>query len=133
MFAASNHAMKPAHRAWVAAFALIGLVGVAPVSLAQVTGNQACPHFGPLPICHLVTIAYASMLVNVLRASFWHPAVFVLAWLPVFGLAATGSGLEISGHDICPKTEGGWPKCFFSLALACAVIVPVFVHFKSSD
>ena len=124
-------AMRPALRVCVAVLAFIGLAGVAPVSLAQATGSQMCPHFGPLPACHVVAIAYTVMFLNILLANIWHPAVFLVAWLPVFGLAAIGSGLELAGYDTCPKTASGWPKCYFSLALATAAVIPVIIHWKS--
>lgn len=114
----------------MAGFALIGLVGVIPVSYSQAVGSSMCPHLGPLPICHVVTLAYLTMFISVLNIKFWRPPVFLMAWMPVFGLALAGTSLELVGYDVCPKTAGGWPKCYFSLLLACAVIGPVIVHWK---
>ncbi len=119
-------------RVIVAGLALFGLVGVLPVSLAEITSGDACPHLGVLPVCHLVSLAYSVILLTVLHRRLWRPWLFLLAWLPIFALAATGSGLELMGHETCPKTEAGIPKCFFSLALAVALFLPVLVHIGRS-
>lgn len=119
-------------RVIVAALALFGLFGVLPVSLAEVSVGGACPHLGVLPACHLVSLAYGTVLLTVLHRRLWNPWVFLLAWLPIFALAAMGSSLELLGHGTCPKTESGLPKCFFSLVLAVALLLPFLVHFAKS-
>ena len=112
----------------IGALALFGFAGVAPVSLAELSAGGACPHLGPIPACHLVTLAYGTILLSVLHKSLWNRWVFLLAWLPIFALAAMGSRLELMGNDTCPKTEGGIPKCFFSLALAMVLLLPFLIH-----
>ena len=106
---------------------MIGLIGVLPVSVAEIISGQACPHLGAVPACHIVSIAYANILVLVLHPRAWKTFVFLLAWIPIFLLAALGSSLEIIGDGTCPKTEAGIPKCFFSLGLAIALFAP-FIH-----
>ncbi len=54
--------------------------------------------------------------------------LYQAAWLLIAGLVASGSGLELSGHDVCPKTDTGIPKCFFCLALAVVIIIPFLFH-----
>ncbi len=120
------------HRVIVAALALFGLFGVLPVSLAELSASGACPHLGDLPACHLVSLAYGTVLLTVLHRRLWNPWVFLLAWLPIFSLAAMGSSLELLGHGTCPKTESGLPKCFFSLGLAVALFLPFLVHIAKS-
>ena len=44
-------------RVIVAVLALFGLIGVLPVSLAELSAGGACPHLGVLPACHLVSLA----------------------------------------------------------------------------
>ncbi len=112
----------------MAILAVIGLAGVLPVSLAEIRSTATCPHLGPLPACHLVALAYGLMLFAALSQQFWSRGLFFVGWGPVFLLAAGGSALELLGQDICPKTSGGWPKCFFSLGLAVGIILPVLVH-----
>lgn len=109
----------------VALLAALGLFGVLPVSLDELRTGGACPHLGPIPACHIVALSYALMLAAALSRHVWSWGLFYLGWLPVFLLAAGGSALELLGQDICPKTEGGWPKCFFSFALAVAIASPV--------
>ncbi len=118
----------PAIRLIVALLAGLGLSGVLPVSWAELMNGGACPHLGPLPACHLVSAAYACVLLTVLHPKLWKPLVFFAGWLPVFMLAAFGSSLELAGRETCPRTAGGVPKCYFSLALAIAVFVPVLIH-----
>lgn len=115
-------------RTAIGLIAAIGLAGVLPVSLVELSSRGACPHLGVIPACHLVSIAYGAVLLTVLHDRLWNRWVFLLAWFPIFVLAATGSGLELMGHDTCPKTEGGIPKCYFSLALAMALVLPFLVH-----
>lgn len=119
------------HRLAVMTLALIGLIGVAPVSIAELGSGGACPQLGPLPACHLVALAYAAILISVLHPQHWVPVLFLAGWLPVFGFAAVGTMLELAGHETCPRTGGGWPKCYFSFALACGVMVPALLHWAS--
>lgn len=117
-----------AFRVAIGLLAFFGLVGVLPISLAELRVGSACPHLGPIPACHLVSLAYATILLLVLHSHLWKPSVFILAWSPIFLLAAVGSGLELIGYGSCPKTAGGVPKCFFSLGLAVALFVPFILH-----
>lgn len=119
-------------RVIIAGLALFGFAGVLPVSLAELSSGDACPHLGPVPACHLVSLAYAAALVSVLHRGLWNRWVFLIAWFPIFALAAAGTGLELLGRDTCPKTAGGIPKCYFSLALAVALITPFLLHLAMS-
>lgn len=114
-------------RLFIGALSLMALFGVVPVSLAELSAGNACPHLGPIPACHIVSLAYATMLIVVLHARLWNPWVFLIAWAPIFLFAATGSTLELFGYETCPKTAGGIPKCYFSLELAIALILPMIV------
>ncbi len=116
-------------RVFIALLAGVGLFGVLPVSWADFSSAQACPNLGSLPACHLVSAAYALVLLSVLHPRLWRPWLFLLAWLPIFALAFLGSGLELLGHGTCPQTAGGLPKCYLSLALASALLLPFLTHF----
>ena len=112
-------------RVIIAVLASVGLTGVLPVSLAELQAGSACPHLGPIPACHIVSVAYGLILLSVLANRLWKPGLFFWGWIPVFLLAASGSTLELFGRDTCPKTADGWPKCYSSLMLASLVILPL--------
>ncbi|MGI9350949.1 MAG: hypothetical protein ACR2O3_05250 [Rhizobiaceae bacterium] len=116
----------------VGGVALFGLFGVIPVSLADAINSNPCPRIGPVPICHIVLTGYLLVFLNMISSRFWNPTLFLIGWLPVFLFALVGSSLELAGNDTCPKTQGGWPKCYFSLLLACAVFAPLLFSKKSS-
>ena len=115
-------------RAVIGLLALIGLAGVLPVSLKELSTGVACPHLGLIPACHIVSLAYATVLLTVLHRCLWNPWLFLIAWLLIFLPAAAGSGLELTGHETCPRTDSGIPKCFFSLGLAVTLFAPFLLH-----
>ena len=113
----------------IVSLAIIGLVGVFPVSYAEIMNGRSCPHLGPIPACHIVSIAYLIVFITSLHPKLWNTKVFILAWLIIFSLAFAGSSLDILGMEACPKTTGGIPKCYFSLALAVFLFIPFLVYF----
>lgn len=115
-------------RLLIAALTVIGLAGILPVSLVEMQTGSGCPHLGPIPACHIVSIAYGLILISVSHQKLWKRHLFFWGWIPVFILAATGSGLELLGQDICPKTDNGWPKCYSSLILACVIFLPILFN-----
>ena len=119
-------------RVVVGGLALFGLFGVIPVSIADATSSSPCPHIGPVPICHIVLVGYLLVFITTVNSRFWKPGVFLLGWLPVFLFALAGSSMELAGFDTCPKTASGWPKCYFSLLLACAVFAPLLFGKKAA-
>lgn len=115
-------------RVVIGLLALIGLAGVLPVSLAELSSESDCPHLGAIPACYLVNVAYVTMLITALNRRFWSLWYFFAGWALVFILAATGSVLEILGYGTCPRTGSETPMCFLSLGLVVAMVVPVSVH-----
>jgi len=98
--------------------AAIGVFGVAGISYRQFTGLSQCPQLGILPACYIVLICYASMLLAALRRTPIMSWFFWIGWLGVFGLAVSGTALELAGVETCPRTGGGTPTCYFSLGIA---------------
>lgn len=119
-------------RTLIAGLAIIGLVGVFPVSYAEILAGGSCPHLGPIPACHIVSVAYSIVFVSTAHPRLWNSKAFILSWLIILSLALIGTSLEVLGMEACPKTEGGIPKCYFSLALAIFLFVPFFVNLLKS-
>ena len=112
-------------RVLIALIAIFVLINLSPVSLAEWSGEDACPNIGPLPACYLVMLCYAMIGLAAAfnpRRLVW---MFIIGWLPVFALALTGTTLEVLGHGTCPVSESGIPMCYISLALAVA-LVPMY-------
>lgn len=114
-------------RVLIAGLAIIGLIGVFPVSYAELTNGGSCPHLGPIPACHIVSIAYSVIFAISVYPKLWSSKIFIIPWLVIFSLALIGTSLEVLGMEACPKTAGGIPKCYFSLALAISLFVPFLI------
>lgn len=86
------------------------------ITLSHFGGAEPCPAIMGVPACLVVLIGYVAMLLAIIRPHRW---IFFAGWLPVFVLAASGVAGEIlSDGPVCPQTESGIPKCYFSFALA---------------
>jgi hypothetical protein len=103
---------------------IMGLWGALSVSYTTVTGAAPCPSFSSIPICYLVSIGYLSMLTAQLSVfDRWKHRLFYPAWALVFIIAVSGTFLEFSVGDTCPRNDGGVPLCYVSLALSLAVFI----------
>ena len=95
----------------VAAF---GTAAVTLISWKHLTGQKRCPSIGPVPICYLVFAGYVAILVSVFTRS---PTLFLGGLISVFAFAAAGTFVElILKKEVCPRTSGGIPQCYFSFA-----------------
>ena len=107
----------------LAALSLLGLLGVQPIVQRQFEGLSLCPALGMVPACYIVLAGYALILFAALVSRRYTGWLFAIGWLPLFTLAATGSGIEIFREGTCPQTSGGVPTCYLSLALLCLLAV----------
>lgn len=119
-------------RAAVALVVAFVLVRLAPVIANEWRGLDACPKVGPLPACYAVAVCYAAMGIAVVAAPRRLAWLFLLGWVPVFALAATGTGLEVLGQPTCPVSPAGIPLCYVSLAVAL-VLLPAYFLARTSD
>lgn len=103
-------------RILTAILALYGAYAAFTISQLHMSGAEACPTLGPIPACYLVLAGYLAMLLAAIRPM---KRLFIIGWLPVFLLASSGVAGEIlSDSPVCPQTLAGFPKCYFSFALA---------------
>lgn len=93
-----------------------------PVAVDRLSNPQACPSLGVLPACYIVLLAYLAMGVATLAAPRRLIGLFLSGWLPVVLLAASGTLLELSGTPTCPASDTGTPLCYYSLAVALALL-----------
>lgn len=106
---------------------LVVLGGIIPISLEHLRTGDSCPVIGGVPACYVVSVAYGAMaLAGVIwwRAATW---LFLIGAVPVITLAMLGTGAELSGVPTCPRSAGGIPLCYASLALGLGLLLTFFV------
>ncbi len=109
------------------ALGLFGTTAGAKLSIAHFRHGEVCPMLGPIPACNIVFFGYLLVLLAALiirLKSSKH--LFFIGWLPVIGLALAGVIVELIRGDTCPPGGFGIPQCFYSLAMASAVILLFF-------
>jgi hypothetical protein len=113
------------------ALAIFGVAGVAPIALRQWTGDASCPSLGFVPACYVALLGYSLVAVSAFLKDRVRLLVFLFGFVPIFALAAAGSGLEFLGQMACPRSDGGTPMCFYSLALAFSLAVLYLIDQRS--
>jgi hypothetical protein len=101
---------------------VLALYGLFPVVAEQIRGLDACPLLGPVPACYLVFVGYIAIGVSVVLEPLRSGWIFLSGWLPVFLFALSGTSLELLARSTCPRSDSDVPLCFFSLAIASALL-----------
>ena len=94
------------------------------LTVEHIQTGEVCPHLGPIPACYLVLVAYAMIFASAFTlGKSIGVRLFVVGWIIVFGLAASGVVMELIVGETCPPGPAGIPQCFisFSMAVACLV------------
>ncbi|MDC0886211.1 hypothetical protein OAS19_00255 [Altererythrobacter sp.] len=108
--------------------AAFGTAAAAKISWKHAAGQQPCPLLGPVPICYLVFAGYAAMMLSVIAHNL---LLFVGGIFPVFAFAAAGTfGELVLKKEVCPRTAGGTPQCFFSFAVSLILAALGFILFS---
>jgi hypothetical protein len=110
-------------RAGVLLTCLAVLNGIVPISLEHFQTGEACPDLGPIPACHVVSLAYLAMALAVSvgwRKLKW---LFFFGVTPVILLAIAGTSFELFGRPTCPRSESGWPLCYTSLMIGVSLLI----------
>lgn len=96
---------------------LIGWYGAGNLTFAEYFRSNICPKLLSVPACYvilgLVLLATTSQT-GWLGDKHW---LFFLATGMAASLALTGTIGQLSGVIECPKTSGGMPMCYLSLAM----------------
>jgi len=102
---------------------LVAILEAFKLSLANFHGKNECPKLLGIPACYLVLLSFVLMLLAQLASSFFSGATYYFAFLafPLL-LALIGTLTELSGKVICPRTAGGTPMCYLSLAICLLLL-----------
>ena len=104
-------------------FSLYVLSGIVPISIEQFKSGGACPLIGPFPACYIVSLSYMAMGIAALLWNKKLTWLFIAGIVPVIGLAASGTALELLGHPTCPRSDSGLPLCYVSLAVGLVMVL----------
>lgn len=114
------------------ALVIFGFVSVAKVSLDNFNG-LACPSLLSMPVCYIVTVAYALMLGSlIINHNGCKHHFFCMGWGIAFIIALFASLAEMfAGGGVCPSSSGGLragsaagiPLCYISLAILVVILV----------
>lgn len=103
----------------VASFAVYGSFGLA---MNEWEIGNICPKILGIPACYIVCACFAIALIahlipnkNAKWAYFFFVGIVTL-------IASTGTIGELTGMAKCPRTSGGTPMCFISLAICLTLL-----------
>ena len=114
------------------ALVLFGFVSVLKVSIDNYRG-LSCPNLIILPVCYVVTIAYALMLGSLMiNHHGCKHYFFCIGWGVAFAIAFLASLAEAFGSGrVCPTSSGGLravsvdgiPLCYISLFILVCILI----------
>ena len=99
----------------------LGFLGVGGISFSHWTGEATCPMIGLIPACYIIFVGYGLILLSIFVKIKISVPIFFIGWLPVIVLAFIGVIGDITSTVVCPMSEIGIPKCYFSAALSLLI------------
>ncbi len=94
---------------------VVGIVGSSELVWTEIILQDVCPKFVGVPVCYIIFFCLIIPLTaHVL--SFKNIIYFIFTGI-AFLIAFSASFLKVFGNGVCPKSVGGIPLCFYSLAI----------------
>jgi len=103
----------------IAGFAIYGTFGL--VMNEWRVGN-ICPEILGIPACYIVLVCFTIALIAHLLPSSKGKWIYFFFVGIVTLIASTGTIGELTGMAKCPRTAGGTPMCFISLAICLSLL-----------
>ena len=112
---------------------LFTIYGSFNLSLTDFQKKDVCPKVLGIPACYLVFLFFVLTFIahtfkGAIASDWWYYGFMAVPFL----LALSGTLTELSGKVICPRTPGGTPMCFISLAFCTGLLVMKFIEHKVS-
>lgn len=98
-------------------YGTIGLVG------REIAKGNICPKILGIPACYIILISFIMVLLShssLLKDNHW---LYVIGASIAWSIAATGTIGQLMGNIECPKTAGGTPMCYLSLAFFSTLLL----------
>jgi hypothetical protein len=104
----------------------IGLIGSGSLVWNEIMHSNVCPILLGIPAWYIILACFAIPFVMHLRKK---GTVIYYAFAGLaFVIALVASIMQFTGSGECPKTEGGTPMCYFSLALFSSIVILKIIH-----
>lgn len=93
------------------------------LSQSHLRQGAVCPEVFSVPLCIIVLVCYVLIVLSWIlvllkrKKRLLSFAIFIIGLTPAVLLAFIGSTGELFGFSNCPRTENGFPKCYFSFGL----------------
>ena len=108
---------------------LFGLIASGELSFRDYTGALQCPKLFGIPACYIIFICFGLIFSSVfIRQTKLNYLLFWVGCSIALAIAGYGTAQEIWGHVRCPTTDGGLPKCFFSLGMFFSLAVAKVIN-----
>ena len=103
----------------LAAFGTYGTVGLVGREIAK---GDICPKILGIPACYIVAGCFVAALIGHLLPHAKGKWIYFFFIGIVTVIASTGTIGELTGMAECPRTAGGTPMCFISLAICLSLL-----------
>jgi len=112
----------------ISSFAIYGSTGLV---IDEWKVGDICPKIIGIPACYIVLFCFiGGLLSHVIPFSNGNFFYFFFIGIVTI-IASTGTIGELTGLAECPRTEGGIPMCFISLAICISLLASKFAWLKS--
>ena len=111
----------------IAGFAIYGSTGLV---IDEYKVGNICPKIIGIPACYIVLFCFSGgLLAHLLPISNEKYIYFFFIGIITL-IASTGTIGELTGMTKCPRTVGGTPMCFISLAICLSLLVSKFAWLR---
>ena len=117
----------------IIAILLFAIYGSSDLVMNEWEVGDICPKILGIPACYIVLFCFSTALVGHLLPSLNGNWIFFLFVGIVTLIASTGTIGELTNTAKCPRTAGGTPMCFISLAICLSLLSTKYAWLKSNS
>ena len=122
--------MKNALNILIVAILALAIYGSSGLVINEWEVGNICPKILGIPACYIVLACFVIALIGHLIPRSNGNWLFSLFIGVVTLIASTGTIGELTETAKCPRTTGGTPMCFISLAICLSLLVSKFISLK---
>ena len=110
---------------YIGIIALLGfaIFGSGSLAMSEYTKGNVCPKIFNIPACYLVLLFFLMGFLTHFSKSKLSLILFFTLISMLGILALAGAIGELTGSGKCPRTSGGMPMCYISLAICLVTLI----------